>query len=171
MTTRKNADTKFHLLNTTYVTFAHLQEIAANADKWGYNRQIYPELMKEISADPQGAYPVQHTLPHEHRFGERCEPHVRIGLGVPSRDLIFFDVPSDYFAQLPYAVSVVRGKRTVLTVLLDEYETPRDVRSNGKNDRELDQAITYLMRNSEYGFIGEIQDAVFPEPAIAREAS
>ncbi len=82
-----------------FVQRGHLCQIADNADRWDYNRQLCSKAVRRL---PKGKrrYPIIETFPHEHRYGELCEPHMRLVIDIRG-DLAIADVPLDYFDRLP----------------------------------------------------------------------
>lgn len=80
-----------------YFSRTRLIEVARLGQKWNYNRQL-DDSVKEL---PIARYPVVGTLPHHHRNGVRCEEHVRC-LVAYQEGLLIFDVPTVYFARLPW---------------------------------------------------------------------
>ena len=85
--------------NTLNFTRKLLIEASRLGLKWDYNRQ----LSERIAEVPDLKYPVELFFIHTHRYGQPCEPHIRcmISLEPFKNDVVFCDVPFEFFAKLP----------------------------------------------------------------------
>ncbi len=137
----------FVIRSNRYLRRSHLCEIADNADRWDYNRQLCSKAVRRLPKDRHLAYPVMQTLLHEHRHMEPCEPHMRLVIDIQG-DTAFADVPLDYFDKLPKSYSVFKGERGILLVLLDEKGEPVDIYADSGSP-DLHGAVKYFRKHCQ----------------------
>lgn len=113
----------FELRSHQYLRRSHLIEIADRADRWDFNRQLDSKAVRTLPKGRGIVYPVSMTLPHEHRHGEPCEPHMRLVVDMPN-DTAIVDVPLDYFNKLPEYYTVKNNGKCLLLVILDKDGMP-----------------------------------------------
>ena len=78
-----------------------------NANQWaidiGYNRAVESDPLEKLldNYDEEIRFPILLSIPHEHKDGKPCEPHMRceIILG-PTGPKILVDVDMDMFQRL-----------------------------------------------------------------------
>lgn len=99
MANAKKTSMKKNQSKVRYFTRQLLMEASRLGLEWDFNRQI----SEQIAEVPDFKYPVTHSFVHNHRHGQRCEPHVRcvISLEPFTDDMVICDVPTDYFNSLP----------------------------------------------------------------------
>lgn len=136
---------KFEVRSYQYVRRSHLCEIADNADRWNYNRQLDSKAVRTLPKSRRIAYPVIQSFLHEHRNGEPCEIHMRLVIHLP-KGIATADVPLNYFDKLPKAYTAYSGGRNLLLVLLDEKGVPSELRFGG-NSPDLDRAAAYFVEH------------------------
>ena len=137
----------FAIRSLRYVRRSHLCQIADNAERWDYNRQLDSKSIRTLPKNRKIVYPVVKTLMHEHRHGQPCELHMRLVVEM-SDGIAFADVPLNYFDGLPKAYLVSKNDQMVLAILLKEDGTLWEVRSDARpTDR--DQAIAYFLQHCD----------------------
>lgn len=136
---------QFEICSCRYLRRSHLVEIADNADRWDYNRQLDSEVIRTLPDDETIAYTVSMNFQHEHRYGEPCEPHMRLIVGLPEGSAIA-DVPLDYFDKLPKSYVVSRKGGGGLAVLLNEAGLPYELRLD-KESPHLKQLTAFFMKH------------------------
>jgi hypothetical protein len=133
---------KYEIRSVRYLRRSHLVEIADNADRWDYNRQLDSEAIRTLPDDETIVYPVTMNFQHEHRYGEPCEPHMRLIVGLPEGSALA-DIPLDYFEALPKSYIVNKDGKGLFAVLLDENGVPKELRSN-HHRQALRKAVNYF---------------------------
>jgi hypothetical protein len=113
----------FKLVSHRYVSRAHLCEIADHADVWDFNRQLDSKAVRTLPKNSGIMYPVSMTLPHKHRHGKPCEPHMRLMIDI-KETVAFADVPLNYFNELPKYYTVETNGKCLLLVILDKHGMP-----------------------------------------------
>ena len=136
---------RFHVSEMPYATRKHLIQFADSAEAWDFNRQLCPKAIRKLPRDREIVYPVSLFFVHEHRHFMRCEPHMRLMIGVPNNSLLV-DVPMDNFDALPMATHVRLGKTLTCVLLRDEAGAPVSVRY-ATIDTNLRSALKILQRN------------------------
>ena len=143
---------------------SHLVKIAENAETWDFNRQLDLKAVKTLSRDKDILYPIEMSFPHEHRHGVRCEPHMRLMLGMP-KGIAFADVPADFLNSLPKTVIVNKGRKTLLAVQLDENDVPFGVGFLSSLP-EIRKAAGYLQNHYKNKNVGKYVFAQLETPAL-----
>jgi hypothetical protein len=92
------------LRKVKYIDKKHLQIYNhLSNDILKYNRTLPTEVVDALPDDK--FFPIVFTLPHEHRAGKLCEPHVRCIIAVPGKDermdQLILDVEMGLFDLLP----------------------------------------------------------------------
>jgi hypothetical protein len=133
---------QFEICSCRYLRRSHLVEIADNADRWDYNRQLDSEAIRTLPDDETIAYPVTMSFEHQHRYGEPCETHMRLAVAFSDGSALA-DVPLDYFEALPRSYIVKQNGKGLFAVLLDEKGVPKELRSNYR-PQTLRKAVNYF---------------------------
>jgi hypothetical protein len=86
-----------------YITKGLLIANAEKASEIGYNRQIAPEVLDDIS---DHRFPIQYLMTRRHKAGEPCEPHIRCMVHLMTRTdselrPVVIDMPFDDYHSLP----------------------------------------------------------------------
>jgi hypothetical protein len=140
-------ESKFEFRSVPYLRRSHLCEIADNAERWNYNRQLDSKGIRTLPKNRQIVYPVIQTLLHEHRNGEPSELHMRLVVALP-KGIAIADVPLNYFEKLPKSYMVSKNGGGDLIMLLNEAGLPYELRLDKKSPH-LKQLSDYFMKHCE----------------------
>lgn len=138
---------KLELDSYRYVRRSHLVEMADNADRWDFNRQLDSKAIRRLPTNRHLIYPVIQQLVHEHRHMVRCEPHMRLVVDIQG-DIAIADVPMDYFGKLPKLHLVSKNGKGLLFVLLHENGEPSEVRA-ASSSRDVGQAVRHFLQHCD----------------------